>query len=71
MSDTNAVVISDLSDSELDFVAAGWGYSFKQIALGNTAIQLAENNQVNLAVLNYRSSQGGGQSNNNNAGNQA
>ncbi len=40
MTNTNPVAISELSDAELDSVAAGWGYSFKQLALGNTAVQL-------------------------------
>ena len=71
MTDTNALMISDLSDAELDTVAAGWGYSFKQFALGNTAVQVAANNQVNISGLSYHSSQGGAQGNNNNAGNQA
>lgn len=64
-------MVVDLSDSELDYVAAGWGYSFKQFALGNVAVQVAANNQVNLAAINVGSAQGGSQSNNNNAGNQA
>lgn len=72
MLNTESVVISDLSDAELDAVAAaGWGYSFKQVAVGNFALQLATNTQVNAAVKNVYSSQGGDQSNNNNAGNQA
>ena len=64
------MAISDLSDAELDAVAAGYGYSFKQVALGNFALQLASNNQVNASLFSVRSSQGGVQSNNNNAGNQ-
>lgn len=71
MSNTQPVMVSNLSDAELDTVAAGWGYSFKQVAFGNFALQLATNNQVNAAVLNIGSSQGGSQANNNNAGNQA
>ena len=71
MLNTEPVAISDLSDAELDAVAAGWGYSFKQVAVGNFALQLATNAQVNAAVLNVHSTQGGSQSNNNNAGNQA
>lgn len=71
MLNTN-LIVSELSDSELDCVAAGYGsYSFKQVALGNVAVQLAANNQVNLAAFNYKSDQGGSQVNNNNAGNQA
>lgn len=66
------MAISELSDTELDCVAAGWGgYSPKQIALGNFALQIATNNQVNTALANVRSPQGGSQTNNNNAGNQA
>lgn len=71
MLNTDVVAISDLSDAELDAVAAGWGYSFKQVALGNFALQIATNNQLNAAVVNVRSNQGGDQGNNNNAGNQA
>ena len=70
MLNTEPAVISDLSDAELDVVAAGYSYSFKQISVGNFALQLATNNQLNAAVVNVRSSQGGNQSNNNNAGNQ-
>ena len=67
------MAISDLSDAELDAVAAGNGYSysFKQLAAGNFALQIASNNQVNASLFSVRSSQGGSQSNNNNAGNQA
>jgi hypothetical protein len=71
MSNTLPVAISELSDAELDTVAAGWGYSFKQVALGNFALQIASNSQLNAAVVNIGSSQGGSQLNNNNAGNQA
>lgn len=72
MIDTKSMAITELSDAELDTVsAAGWGYSFKQFALGNTAVQVAANNQLNIAGINYGSSQGGSQANNNNAGNQA
>lgn len=71
MTDTNTMTISELSDAELDTVAAGWGYSFKQFALGNTAVQVAANNQVNISGFSYNSTQGGAQGNNNNAGNQA
>ena len=65
------VPISELSDAELDSVAAGWGYSFKQVAVLNVAAQYAANNQANAAFVNIHSDQGGSQSNNNNAGNQA
>lgn len=71
MLDTQAVTISDLSDAELDVVAAGWGYSFKQVAVSNFALAFQTNNQVNAAVINVGSNQGGSQTNNNNAGNQA
>ena len=71
MLDSVPVAISDLSDAELDAVAAGYGYSFKQAALGNFALQIASNSQVNASFISVRSSQGGAQSNNNNAGNQA
>ncbi len=71
MFNTESSLVSDLSDAELDCVAAGWGYSFKQFSGGNFALQLASNNQFNAAVLNVGSNQGGNQTNNNNAGNQA
>ena len=67
---THPVPISELSDTELDTVAAGGGY-FVQVAKYNVAKQWAANYQANLAVVNYDSSQGGSQVNNNNAGNQA
>ena len=62
---TDPVPISELSDTELDSVAAGW-----QIAVYNVALQAAVNNQANLAVANIFARQGGNQTNNNNAGNQ-
>ncbi len=68
MSNTDAM-ISELPDAELDLVAAGWGYSFAQFALGNIAVQVAANNQANFAGVNFLSNQGGSQSNSNNAGN--
>ncbi len=73
MTNTNPVAISDLSDAELDSVAAGngYGYSFKQLALGNTAVQVAQNNEINVSGFSFGSRQGGAQANNNNAGNQA
>jgi hypothetical protein len=71
MSEIINVPVSDLSDAELDVVAAGTGYSFKQISIGNFALQFATNNQANAAFVNVRSDQGGNQTNNNNAGNQA
>lgn len=70
MLNTDVAVISDLSDAELDVVAAGT-YKFKQVALGNFALAFQQNNQVNAAVFNVGSNQGGSQTNNNNAGNQA
>ncbi len=70
MLDTQAVAISDLSDAELDVVAAGT-YKFTQVAIGNFALAFQSNSQVNAAVFNIGSSQGGSQYNNNNAGNQA
>ncbi len=69
MSNSTVLIISELADSELDVVAAGWGYSFAQIAVGNFALQIATNNQVNAAFANLGSNQGGSQSNSNNAGN--
>ncbi len=71
MLNTDPVPIFELSDTELDSVAAGYGYSFKQVAILNVAGQYAVNNQANAAFVNILSSQGGTQSNNNNAGNQA
>ena len=70
MTNTDSMAITELSDAELDTVAAA-GYSFKQFSYGNVAVQIAANNQLNIAGINYKSSQGGSQSNNNNAGNQA
>lgn len=71
MLNTDLVPISELSDAELDSVAVGHGYSFKQVAILNVAGQYAVNNQANAAFVNILSSQGSSQSNNNNAGNQA
>jgi len=71
MLNTDPVPIFELSDTELASVAAGYGYSFKQVAILNVAGQYAVNNQANAAFVNILSSQGGTQSNNNNAGNQA
>ena len=70
MRNTDPVPISELSDAELDAVAAGYGY-FKQIAAFNVAAQFSSNNQANAAFVNIYSNQGGSQYNNNNAGNQA
>lgn len=70
MRETDPVPISELSDTELDAVAAGWGYT-KQVALFNVAAQYAANNQANAAFVNIHSDQGGSQYNNNNSGNQA
>ena len=68
---TDSILISELSDTELDSVAAGYGYK-KQVAADNVALQLfTSNNQLNLAGANIFAKQGGGQTNNNNAGNQA
>lgn len=70
MRNTDPVPITELSDTELDAVAAaGWGYT-KQVAAYNVAVQFASNNQANVAFANYASNQGGNQVNNNNAGNQ-
>lgn len=71
MRNIDSVLISELSSTELDSVAAaGWGYT-KQVAVFNVAAQFSSNNQANAAFVNILSSQGGVQSNNNNAGNQA
>ncbi len=63
--------ISELSDAELDVVAAAGQYygTFAQVSLGNIAVGVQVNNQVNVAVLSFGSTQGGNQSNFNNAGN--
>ena len=68
---TDPVPISELPDAELDSVAAGYSYSFKQVAILNVAGQYAVNNQANASFINILSTQGASQSNNNNAGNQA
>jgi len=76
--DTAAVY--DLSDAELDAVAAGkhsytataYGSflsSSGQFSLGAIAIGVQVNNQVNVAVLSFGSVQGGSQTNINNSGN--
>ncbi len=66
MPDNKVTTVSALSDAELDFVAAGRG---RQVSIDNIAEQFAHNGQVNLALLSDYASQGGNQSNANNAGN--
>ncbi len=62
-------MISELSDIELDAVAAGHRHSSGQSAYGNFALQIATNGQLNVAVASDGAGQGGNQSNSNNAGN--
>ncbi len=66
MPNTKVMTISELSDIELDSVAAGRG---RQVAVDNVAIQFARNAQANLSLFSDGANQGGNQSNNNNAGN--
>lgn len=67
--------LCELSDTELDAVsAAGYAHavyqsSFGQFSMGNIAIGVQVNNQVNVTVLSFGSVQGGAQTNINNAGN--
>ena len=65
-----AAALCQLSDAELDLVAAGGGHHHRlaQISIGNIAIGIQINNQVNIAVLSAGAMQGGSQSNFNNAG---
>jgi hypothetical protein len=66
MTDKDSVAITELSDAELDTVAAG---SY-QVAWYNAAVAVQTNYQLNAAALNVFNYQGGSQTNNNNAGNQ-
>lgn len=61
----------ELSDAELDLVAAAGSYrgAFASVSIGNIAIGFQVNNQVNIAVLSLGSVQGGSQTNINNSGN--
>ncbi len=68
MSNTE-VIFSKLSDLELDAVAAGNHRSSRQVAVGNFALQIARNDQVNVSYKSSGAGQGGNQSNVNNAGN--
>ncbi len=65
-----ATALCELSDAELDAVAAGSGFhnAFAQVSIGNIAIGFQVNNQVNVAVLSLGVFQGGSQTNINNAG---
>jgi hypothetical protein len=67
MTTTAIAPISELSDAELDTVAAA-GYNF-QVAKYNFALAYQSNKQVNAAVVNIYSNQGGDQTNINNSGN--
>lgn len=69
MSNIEATMISELSDVELDVVAAGRHHSSGQVAFDNFALQIAANSQLNVAVASDGAGQGGDQSNRNNAGN--
>ena len=61
--------LCQLTDAELDLVAAGAGrHRFSQVSIGNIAIGFQINNQINIAVLSAGATQGGSQSNFNNAG---
>ena len=62
-----AAALYQLSDAELDLVAAG-RHRFAQVSIGNIAIGFQINNQVNIAVLSAGAMQGGSQTNFNNAG---
>ena len=66
----DAAALCQLSDDELDLVAAGGGHRYKlaQVSVGNIAIGIQVNNQINIAVLSAGAVQGGSQSNLNNAG---
>jgi hypothetical protein len=69
MSSTEIATLYELSERELDEVSAA-GRSLVQFSVGNIAIGVQVNNQVNLAVLNFGSVvQGGSQTNIINAGN--
>ena len=65
-----AAALCQLSDAELDLVAGGGGYHYKfaQVSIGNIAIGIQINNEVNIAVLSAGAVQGGSQTNINNAG---
>ena len=65
------VAVCELSDAELDLVAAAGSYhgAFVDISVGNIAIGFQVNNQVNVAILSFGSVQGGSQTNINNSGN--
>jgi hypothetical protein len=60
--------ITTLSDAELDTVAAAGWFNY-QVAVGNKAVAWQSNSQLNLAVVNIASNQGGSQTNINNSGN--
>ena len=61
----------ELSDAELDLVAAAGSYhgALVSVSVGNIALGFQVNNQVNIAVLSLGAVQGGSQTNINNAGN--
>ncbi len=69
MSNDTAMTISELSDADLDAVAAGSHHGSGQYARDNFALQFASNRQTNLALGSDNAGQGGNQTNSNNAGN--
>ncbi len=67
---TYDAAVCELSDAELDLVAAAGSFrgAFANISIGNIAIGFQVNNQINIAVLSLGSIQGGSQTNINNSG---
>ena len=65
-----AAALCKLSDAELDLVAAGSAHHYKlaQVSIGNIAVGIQINNQVNIAVLSAGAVQGGSQTSINNSG---
>ena len=64
----NAAMISDLSDTELDAVAAGWGgYSYSSSYLKIVQVSSSETVQGgNISVLTYKNTQNNSSSTNTN-----
>ena len=50
---TEITTISELSDADLDVVAAGWGHSTNQFSAGNLALGIQIAPTVNVAVLSW------------------
>ena len=65
-----APAVCELSDADLDLVAAAGSYhgGLVNISIGNIAIGFQVNNQVNIAILSLGAIQGGSQTNINNSG---